>query len=121
MTLGIKVVWALWTELVRASSRSHVHINVAHDSGQMPTDAGEHLRLLTRRSMIVEKANLRELPCSICLLDIEDGAEVTELMCGHIYHSKCIHEWIRIARRGCPMRCQITSTSKALNLYELAN
>ena len=33
--------------------------------------------------------------CSICLDDYSDtGVAIIQLDCGHIYHKKCIHEWL---------------------------
>ena len=33
--------------------------------------------------------------CSICLDDYSDtGVAIIQLDCGHIFHKKCIHEWL---------------------------
>ena len=32
--------------------------------------------------------------CNICLVDFEDGDMVKQLQCLHLYHQKCIDEWL---------------------------
>ena len=42
----------------------------------------------------------QHIDCSICLDNIIDDAH--HLICGHIFHSKCIQNWV-IYHRTCPM------------------
>lgn len=44
------------------------------------------------------------IDCSICLDNISNGAH--HLVCGHIFHSKCIQNWVRY-HKTCPM-CRVT-------------
>ena len=39
--------------------------------------------------------------CNICLVDFEDGNMVKRLQCLHLYHQKCIDEWLA-KRSVCP-------------------
>lgn len=32
--------------------------------------------------------------CSICLEVFDEGSKVNKFKCGHIYHKKCIIEWL---------------------------
>lgn len=42
--------------------------------------------------------------CTICLLDFEDGDEVRQLPCRHLFHICCIDPWLQ-KRGGCPLGC----------------
>ena len=43
-----------------------------------------------------------QMLCSICLDDFEDGEQVRELRCNHIFHVQCIDEWLR-TKDVCPL------------------
>ena len=56
------------------------------------------------------KQNNFEFPkCSICLMEINEGMESILLPCAHIFHEKCITQWLKI-HNTCPL-CR----------YELSN
>ncbi|ETM97268.1 hypothetical protein PPTG_20392 [Phytophthora nicotianae INRA-310] len=40
--------------------------------------------------------------CPICLIDFEDGEDVRNLPCKHIFHVACIDEWLK-RNTSCPM------------------
>mmetsp|Transcript_1018 Transcript_1018/g.2706 ORF Transcript_1018/g.2706 Transcript_1018/m.2706 type:complete len:114 (+) Transcript_1018:2-343(+) len=40
--------------------------------------------------------------CVICLEVAEDATEWCRLLCGHLFHERCLREWLRRARR-CPL------------------
>ena len=42
------------------------------------------------------------ISCCICLYDIKKEKEYVTLCCGHQYHHKCIHDWIR-EKPNCPL------------------
>lgn len=46
----------------------------------------------------------RSITCSICLDDIDEGAQQRELPCFHSFHPECIRLWVSRANR-CP-QCQ---------------
>lgn len=39
--------------------------------------------------------------CPICLIDYEEGEELRELPCGHLYHPQCIDSWFA-KKKNCP-------------------
>ena len=44
----------------------------------------------------------RDTTCAVCLSEIEDGEEIRQLTCKHMYHRACIDNWLR--KRGvCPL------------------
>ena len=38
--------------------------------------------------------------CTVCLQDYKEGASVNKLPCDHLYHTKCILNWLK--RNTCP-------------------
>lgn len=49
---------------------------------------------------IKENIEIDDIPCIICLDDLEDN--IIELRCKHYYHQKCIKEWIDV-KPVCPL------------------
>ncbi|CAN0601754.1 unnamed protein product, partial [Ectocarpus sp. 12 AP-2014] len=39
--------------------------------------------------------------CSVCLDDYEEGDELLQVTCGHVFHRACIDHWLK-AHRVCP-------------------
>ncbi|KAL0424815.1 UNVERIFIED_CONTAM: putative E3 ubiquitin-protein ligase XERICO [Sesamum radiatum] len=50
-------------------------------------------------------ANSEELAeeCAVCLCRIEEGDEVRELRCGHLFHRVCLDRWIGYGHVTCPL------------------
>ncbi|CAI9768067.1 unnamed protein product [Fraxinus pennsylvanica] len=44
--------------------------------------------------------------CAVCLCRIDEGNEVKELGCNHLYHRVCIDLWVRYGHRTCPL-CRV--------------
>mmetsp|Transcript_56475 Transcript_56475/g.132465 ORF Transcript_56475/g.132465 Transcript_56475/m.132465 type:complete len:244 (+) Transcript_56475:143-874(+) len=60
---------------------------------------------LKRADLEAGKTGFAECPCHICLEELQDGESVAKLLCGHIFHEKCIEDWLQIGT-GCALRCQ---------------
>lgn len=59
--------------------------------------------------MIIEsKALDDQSTCIICLEDFEQTPQMSrvQLLCGHIWHQKCLDDWIR-KEPQCPFRCEV--------------
>ncbi|KAG9143617.1 hypothetical protein Leryth_019203 [Lithospermum erythrorhizon] len=41
--------------------------------------------------------------CSVCLSEIEEGDEVRELSCDHLFHRGCLDRWIGYGNMTCPL------------------
>ncbi|KAL2234939.1 RING-H2 finger protein ATL3-like [Sesamum indicum] len=41
--------------------------------------------------------------CAVCLCRIEEGDEVRELRCGHLFHRVCLDRWIGYGHVTCPL------------------
>ena len=47
--------------------------------------------------------NKLEYPeCSICLMEVNDGEDTILLPCGHMFHEKCVTQWLKI-HNTCPL------------------
>ncbi|KDP39315.1 hypothetical protein JCGZ_01072 [Jatropha curcas] len=42
------------------------------------------------------------LVCSVCLEELSIGSEATRMPCSHVYHQKCIVEWLKKSNT-CPL------------------
>jgi hypothetical protein len=53
-----------------------------------------------------EEASRSTIPfafdCSICLNELNEGNIAITAICGHVYHRKCIHQWVINRRTDCP-------------------
>lgn len=45
--------------------------------------------------------------CTICLDCFNEADDAARLPCGHIFHSDCLREWLRV-RLQCPFRCSVS-------------
>lgn len=41
--------------------------------------------------------------CAVCLAEVEEGEEIGELRCSHIFHQLCLESWIRLKHMTCPL------------------
>nr|GMD19660.1 E3 ubiquitin-protein ligase RHA2B-like [Ipomoea batatas] len=41
--------------------------------------------------------------CAVCLCKIEEGEEVRDLKCNHIFHRACLDRWLGTGRVTCPL------------------
>lgn len=65
--------------------------------------------LLAPKYSIHSNADWSDMDCPICLSQVEDGKEVTELRCTHVFHKVCLESWFA-QKITCPIcRCQINS------------
>ncbi|KAL2559096.1 putative E3 ubiquitin-protein ligase [Forsythia ovata] len=56
--------------------------------------------------------------CAVCLCRIDEGDEVTELRCNHLYHRVCLERWLGYGHRTCPLcRNNLKPPQLAENLH----
>jgi hypothetical protein len=48
--------------------------------------------------------------CAICLIRLEDGDIIGDIVCGHTFHKDCLKDWLKRKNR-CPL-CQQTGIAK---------
>ncbi|KAL3504675.1 hypothetical protein ACH5RR_034516 [Cinchona calisaya] len=47
--------------------------------------------------------SLERVECSICLSEFEEGDEIRELECNHMFHNKCLEKWLQGCQATCPL------------------
>ena len=55
----------------------------------------------TERKRKEIKRQEKEVSCSICLEVLRTGTQVKELQCKHVFHTSCIHSWLK-QKLQCP-------------------
>ncbi|KAK4376524.1 hypothetical protein RND71_002820 [Anisodus tanguticus] len=50
-----------------------------------------------------ESSNSDSVECAVCLCKIEEGEEVRELRCDHLFHRVCLDRWLGTGRMTCPL------------------
>ncbi|GMY26749.1 e3 ubiquitin-protein ligase rha2a [Fagus crenata] len=48
-------------------------------------------------------SSCEEVECAVCLCKIEDGEEIKELRCNHIFHRVCLDRWVGYKHLICPL------------------
>ncbi|CAK7326473.1 unnamed protein product [Dovyalis caffra] len=43
------------------------------------------------------------IECAVCLCKIEEGEEIRELRCDHLFHRACLDRWAGFGRATCPL------------------
>ncbi|KAH0681701.1 hypothetical protein KY289_019453 [Solanum tuberosum] len=57
----------------------------------------------------------QEVECVVCLSQVEEGEEVKELTCNHIFHRVCLERWVGFGHVTCPL-CRGLLKSSAIEL-----
>ncbi|KAH0692085.1 hypothetical protein KY285_019182 [Solanum tuberosum] len=57
----------------------------------------------------------QEVECVVCLSQVEEGEEVKELTCNHIFHRVCLERWVGFGHVTCPL-CRGLLKSAAIEL-----
>jgi hypothetical protein len=110
-TFNLDAEYNLFRDNYAANFTSEVDINVMgiikqlFEDNKSPSLNKKHLRkfLLTKEFCKVG-INKLELPnCCICISEISLKQKTILIKCGHMYHDKCLIEWLRGNTKSCPM------------------
>lgn len=44
-----------------------------------------------------------KVECGVCLSAIEQGDEIRELRCNHLFHRECLDSWVSTGSATCPL------------------
>ncbi|OIT20779.1 putative e3 ubiquitin-protein ligase xerico [Nicotiana attenuata] len=58
--------------------------------------------------------------CAVCLCKIEEGEEVRELRCNHLFHTVCLDRWLGYGRMTCPL-CRNNLNNKPYCSHHFTN
>lgn len=63
------------------------------------SDEGEH----DIKKVIYKKGEFPNDSCSVTLMDFEEGQEVSQLPCGHIFEGDAVLKWLKDENASCPI------------------
>lgn len=89
--------WALNYVLLHSFFSHHNYNFFISDKNNATTPRDE---LVVKRFCEEEEV---ESECAVCLCKIEDGEEVGELRCDHLFHKVCLDRWMDCGRKTCPL------------------
>lgn len=69
----------------------------AHDGAP---EIGEELSTVRYEQ---DPACCSEVQCAVCLCKIENGDEIRELRCDHLFHRVCLDRWLGYKNLSCPL------------------
>ncbi|GAA0143964.1 hypothetical protein LIER_04526 [Lithospermum erythrorhizon] len=77
------------------------HLSFAHSYNlDRPDDFMEGVRYYEHED---DWSSSSSVECSVCLNEIEEGDEVRQLSCDHVFHRECIDRWIGYGNVTCPL------------------
>jgi hypothetical protein len=71
------------------------------------SDEGEH----AIKTVVYKKGEFPNDSCSVTLMDFEEGQEVSQLPCGHIFEKDAVLKWLKDENASCPV-CRKPLASK---------
>lgn len=75
-----------------------------------------YMKSLKYKNMITSTAeNIhKKHTCPICISNFDVGESVITLVCDHIFHEKCISEWLKV-KKNCPLCRKTVKNSNDLS------
>lgn len=89
-----------------SSSAANAGSGAFHFQDQLllPPECLDHLAVAAYRGGGGDNGGAAEVDCVFCLSRIEEGDEVRELRCRHVFHRACLDAWLLIRPRAtCPL------------------
>ncbi|XP_057961443.1 RING-H2 finger protein ATL66-like [Malania oleifera] len=71
--------------------------------GPPPLNTGEKLGVRPYNSAARPGEEELAAECAVCLCSIEEGEEIKELRCEHMFHSECLDRWMGYRNATCPL------------------
>ncbi|KAL2559124.1 putative RING finger protein C57A7.09-like [Forsythia ovata] len=53
--------------------------------------------------VVTRYEKMNNAKCAVCLCRIDEGDEVKELGCNHLFHRVCLDRWVRYGHMTCPL------------------
>ncbi|KAG2702608.1 hypothetical protein I3843_06G091800 [Carya illinoinensis] len=64
---------------------------------------GEEVSKVEQYYMKRREGSEEDVECSVCLCKIEEGEEMRELRCDHLFHRECLDRWVGYNHKTCPL------------------
>ncbi|XP_024018326.1 E3 ubiquitin-protein ligase RHA2A [Morus notabilis] len=81
------------------------------------TGTGELIRITRyeRNPMEGEQCSAENAEqCAVCLGQVQEGEEIGELRCSHVFHLLCLERWVQFKHKTCPL-CRGSLAAPPLN------
>ncbi|XP_057963049.1 uncharacterized protein LOC131154354 [Malania oleifera] len=70
-------------------------------------ETGEKLGVTSYKAALAQPGGREDeeaaAECAVCLCKIEEGEEIKELRCEHLFHSDCLDRWMGYRNTTCPL------------------
>ncbi|KAM5567575.1 hypothetical protein ABKV19_015579 [Rosa sericea] len=70
---------------------------------ELPAEATETLSSTIHYESSNPAVMCSEEECAVCLCKIEEGEEIRELKCAHLFHKTCLDRWTSLNHVTCPL------------------
>ncbi|XP_010262120.1 PREDICTED: E3 ubiquitin-protein ligase RHA2A-like [Nelumbo nucifera] len=94
----------------RATARTHFslllgffHINSSNGDASDDVGGDPGVRRYFTLNQPAAESETKQAECAICLCKIEEGEEIRELRCEHLFHRVCLDRWIGYRQSSCPL------------------
>ena len=92
---------------VSAATLSRMARNVPGAGGRSADGAIQALNIVWQEQMLaaqdmMSSVGSAEDTCAVCLFKIEEGDDITELVCSHTFHAECSADWL-LRSPACPV------------------
>lgn len=75
-------------------------VQVPYPCYSIPKTCGEELSITRYHCQNADE----NLECAVCLSSIDEGQEIGELRCCHLFHKRCLDKWVfEFKRTACPL------------------
>ncbi|KAL5553546.1 hypothetical protein UlMin_040947 [Ulmus minor] len=78
-------------------------VSCGHNSSFIPKTSAEILSIKRYEGRNSGESGEENVECAVCLCKIEEGEEIGELRCCHIFHEACLYRWMDFNQTTCPL------------------
>lgn len=92
----------IWNHVILIATHFKQVLNLLlHHS--FPQESDSSNQELSIRRYSCNSGCRKETECAVCLCKIEEGEEIRELRCDHLFHRVCLDRWVGYKRATCPL------------------
>ncbi|KAJ0979089.1 hypothetical protein J5N97_014563 [Dioscorea zingiberensis] len=125
LILLLKTLLRLAIPLIQLQARAH--FSWQPDSSFLYHHASSHLHHAMKKlqdeklSVVRFEGHLNEqVECVFCLCNIEEGEEIRDLKCHHLFHKSCLDGWLQHPHARCPLcRASLLSLETKMKVEDM--